>query len=122
MQCGPLPWGTTDDLPPSVVVGRAPSRRYLNLERQPMFKAKYDGRCPSCDEPISQGEDVTMVDSDRGRVTVHAHHVDDGEIHIETGPRADHTTGTMPRGRTVSDRCGVCFQIPASNGDCGCSF
>lgn len=85
-----------------------------------MFKAKYDGRCPSCDEPISIGEDVSMVDSDRGRITVHAQHVEDGEIHVETSARPDPITSTMPRGKTVRDRCNRCFQVPASNGVCGC--
>lgn len=26
----------------------------------------------------------------------------------------------MPRGKTVRDKCPQCFQIPASNGMCGC--
>jgi len=61
-------------------------------------------------------------------------HAEHGYIHEECVYRADEvsqiprdertrsgrTPDTMPRGRTAKDRCGVCFQIPASNGACGC--
>lgn len=84
------------------------------------FPAKYNGQCIPCDELISVGDEVTMVDSDRGRITIHAHCAEDGEIHVESrSGRPDHTA-TIPRGRTASDRCNRCFQIPASNGSCGC--
>lgn len=85
-----------------------------------MFQAKYDGRCPVCENPINKGDNVSMVDSDRGRITIHEEHMQDGEIHVETGTKGDHTTGVMPRGRSATDRCGRCFQVPANNGACGC--
>lgn len=79
-----------------------------------MFQAKYDSRCPSCGNAISVGDDVTMVDSDRGRVTVHVQHVEDGEMYVEVQEWTDRTTATMPRGKSASDRCNRCFIVHAS--------
>lgn len=76
-----------------------------------MFKARYEGRCPSCDNAIGIGMNVTMVDTDLGRVVIHESCAEDGEIHVETRTRVDHTTGTMPRGKTAADRCDRCFLV-----------
>lgn len=85
-----------------------------------MFLAKYKGRCPMCDDPIEPGDDVTMVDTQAGRVTIHGPHVQDDEIDPDRAPRTHSTPRTMPRGRTAQDRCSRCFQVPANNGACGC--
>jgi hypothetical protein len=82
------------------------------------FPARYDGSCPACDDPIEVGEDVSMVDSDRGRVTVHSLCAED-RIFINARQRVDHTE-VMPRGKTARDVCTRCFMVPASNGICGC--
>ena len=84
------------------------------------FPAKYNGRCLGCDEGISIGEDVSRVDTDQGRVTVHTTHVEDGEMHVEIRESRTTPADTMPRGKTVRDRCDRCFMVPASNGICGC--
>lgn len=86
-----------------------------------MFKARYEGTCPACEDPINIGEEVTMIDSDRGRVTVHIPCAEDGVvISAASVGRPDHTA-LIPRGKTARDICGGCFQIPSSNGVCGCT-
>jgi hypothetical protein len=83
-----------------------------------MFQARYDSKCPACDEDIFRGSDVSMVDSDRGRVTIHTSCEQDAVL-VNARERTDHTT-VMPRGKKAADRCPVCFQVPASNDTCGC--
>ena len=42
---------------------------------------------------------------------------DAGDEDLTVDPRK-----VTPRGRTARDRCPTCFQIPATNGACGCDY
>lgn len=70
-----------------------------------VFTAQYLTDCSGCDEPICPGEDARS-DGEGGWV-----HADDQCERVVTG--APH------RNRPVMP-CVGCFQIPASNGVCGC--
>jgi hypothetical protein len=63
--------------------------------------------------------DVTLVQSNRGTVTVHVECAG-AEMVTESSDDRDHTPTTMPRGKTARDVCTRCFMVPASNGVCGC--
>jgi hypothetical protein len=69
------------------------------------FKAKYDGWCSECGEPIREGDELEW--GDEGRV-----------VHAECLPDAQ----SVKNARLGLDRpaCPKCFQIPAANGQCGC--
>jgi len=85
------------------------------------FAARYRSLCNPCGEDIKPGEYIKM-------------HPDVGAVHEECfedvgkAPQTDsygrepgyNVPDTMPRGKTASDRCGKCFQIPSTNGSCGC--
>lgn len=81
------------------------------------FSASYAGRCGICGEIFRVGDPLFYTADD----------VLTGQDCC--GGFGDERPGTsettpidrvMPRGKTVRDRCGACFQIPASNGACGC--
>lgn len=63
------------------------------------FTARYQTRCPVCDQQIHPGDDADWTDDDE---VVHARCVD----------------GTP--GHTDHDPCPTCFMVPAANGACGC--
>lgn len=71
-----------------------------------VFTAEYQSHCEACDDPIVPGEDCRS-DGYGGWI-----HADDG------CERA--ATGSPHRDRPASIACTRCFQIPASNGACGC--
>jgi len=85
------------------------------------FSAAYAGRCGNCGEPFAPGAEV-YYDADDSLNGQECCGLDDDRNAVRgaealTAP-ADKV---MPRGRTAGDRCDRCFQIPASNGSCGCS-
>lgn len=110
----PLPWGSGQVFVPSVTWPLPLSLATTVYRGSEMFKARYHGNCAMCEEYISPGDDVTMVESTRGRVTVHVHHVQDGEQLLEPEHRFNPLVDTMPRGKTAADRCDRCFIIHAS--------
>lgn len=81
------------------------------------FPAAYAGRCRNCNEVFVPGDEVFYV---RGEDTVTGWDCcgdqDDAETASETTPAGQ----VMPRGKTARDACARCFQVPASNGACGC--
>lgn len=87
--------------------------------------AKYNGLCVPCGEDINQGDPITLH-PDAGYV--HEDCAEDvGKVAESNGadfnPRDRGRApgiAVMPRGRTTKDRCDRCFQVPASNGACGC--
>ena len=83
------------------------------------FPAAYAGRCGNCAEHFRPGEEV-QYDSDGLLIVVDCCGTLDDPPGIGR-PRAEPSLKTVPRGKTAADRCGTCFQIPASNGVCGCS-
>lgn len=84
------------------------------------FPARYRDVCFPCGQAIEPGDSIT-------------NHPDHGYIHedcswdADTGPQmsreprrtSDHTTSTMPRGKTAKDRCGLCFMVHSPGQD-GC--
>lgn len=88
------------------------------------FSAKYHGLCLSCDEDIKPGESI-VSHPDAG--FIHEECIEDvGSVRESNGADFDSFTwgrapiAVLPRGKTSKDRCGKCFQVPASNGVCGC--
>lgn len=81
------------------------------------FNARYAGRCTSCGTPFEIGAALFYTDDD----ALAGQECCGGEEEPRTAPLdvvpADRV---MPRGRVAGDRCSRCFQIPASNGVCGC--
>jgi Fe-S cluster biogenesis protein NfuA len=80
----------------------------------PVFTARYPGTCGGCGSEIDAG-DTVFYDGD----TL----VGDGCCAGDSTLSAEARTTiaqVMPRGKSVKDRCSKCFQIPASNGACGC--
>lgn len=85
------------------------------------FPARYPGLCIPCGDSIKQGDSIT---NHPVAGYVHEECVHDvgnaPEMDAETREATTSARSTMPRGKRASDRCGVCFQVPASNGVCGC--
>jgi hypothetical protein len=80
------------------------------------FTAQYSGRCRNCNEVFEAGAEVFYAPGE-DTVTV-----------LECCGDAQRTAAAgempqvMPRGKTARDACGMCFQVPASNGLCGCAW
>lgn len=77
------------------------------------FEAKYRGQCAGCDELFEPGDLIEWREGQlvKSHICQVSSTLDDEErVHIRV----------MPRNRTAADRCGQCFQIPSSNGTCGC--
>lgn len=86
------------------------------------FPARYPGRCGGCNDPFESGEEVDY-DNDGIRMVAVRCCGDAAEPRPATEDAHEHVVEpdrVMPRGKTAADRCGTCFQIPASNGVCGC--
>lgn len=77
------------------------------------FLARYEAKCSGCEGMIFLGDNVTMIDTDRGRITVHVLCAD-GFATGTTPPSL-----VLPRGKTAADRCSSCF-IVHSPGQDGC--
>lgn len=97
------------------------------------FKAKYDSQCgsPDCKNMIDAGMDVTMIDTDLGRVTVHtacaeheisyAEPVESDGADFDSFNRGRPPIPVLPRGKTGKDRCDKCFIVHAP-GQNGCEY
>ena len=81
------------------------------------FPARYAGRCSSCGELFGPGEAVAYAEDDSlvGQDCCGG----SGEA-TASEPAVDNLARVMPRGKSVRDRCGTCFQIPSTTGVCGC--
>jgi hypothetical protein len=79
------------------------------------FPASYSGECGGCREHFGPGTEIAYVE---GVLVVDECCGTTDPILARTATAID---PVLPRGRKVSDRCGDCFQVPASNGVCGCS-
>jgi hypothetical protein len=96
------------------------------------FPANYAGACGTCPAPISVGDRVFYATQGSEHVSgldccgdrpdddlAPARRADDGLTADDETP-ADAIARVMPRGRTARDACGTCWQIPSTNGSCGC--
>lgn len=82
------------------------------------FTAKYAGRCRNCGEIFEPGAEVFYApDEDTVTGWECCGEQDDPRPAVSEATPVD---AVMPRGKTVRDKCPACFQIPASNGVCGC--
>jgi len=81
------------------------------------FPLTYSGRCGNCGELFAPGAEVFYNQDDALIAWDCCGEQDDSRPAVsEVTPR----DRVMPRGKTVRDVCSRCFQIPASNGVCGC--
>lgn len=80
------------------------------------FLSRFTLHCESCGEDHPPGIEVYYDRDNRLRPVDCEQELPDPEI----DQTEDKKIQVMPRGRTVKDRCMKCFQIPASNGVCGC--
>jgi hypothetical protein len=91
------------------------------------FQAKYKSLCLPCDEDIQSGEYVTNH-PEHGWIHEECVHVADTIVMVsesngaafDSFNRGRAPVAILPRGKTAKDRCNTCFQVPASNGVCGC--
>lgn len=84
------------------------------------FMAKYDGLCLPCGEEIHKGEWLT---THREYGFIHEECTDIEPAQATNIPRHGQPAPpelVLPGGKTTKDRCSECFQVPASNGECGC--
>lgn len=99
-----------------------------------IFRASYDGACGNCRAPIAKGDPVKYTSEDPDtRLLVGENCC--GDVDLELVPVGSLFASmedfddqlsipapmVMPRRRTARDMCRSCFQIPASNGVCGCA-
>lgn len=92
------------------------------METSTIFETKWAFKCGCCDEIFDAGTLAFYNDK-----------------HVLCNGEPDHTSAfnqqepdakgrepsynlpdVMPRGKTATDRCDRCFQIPSSSGACGC--
>jgi hypothetical protein len=78
------------------------------------FEAKYTGRCAGCDEPFHTGDSVVF----RNDTLFKDHECPMGPSDMDADERM--YARVMPRQGNASQACLRCFQIPSSNGTCGC--
>jgi hypothetical protein len=83
------------------------------------FPASYAGRCGNCGENFGPGTQVTYAQPDDLLIGMECC----GELEEPVSAESQVTPAdkVMPRGKSARDRCDRCFQIPASNGVCGCA-
>jgi hypothetical protein len=80
------------------------------------FPASFPGRCGVCGEIYGPGDEVYFSmpeDILTGWECC-------GEADEPRAEREKVPVPVMPRGKTAKDKCPRCFQVPASNGVCGC--
>lgn len=81
------------------------------------FAAHFPGRCGKCGEVFDIGTNVFYTTPDDillGWDCCGASDEPDAASMVTPPDRV------MPRGKTARDACGRCWQIPATNGACGC--
>jgi hypothetical protein len=83
------------------------------------FEAKYPFRCGTCGERHPAGA-YAQYDADHTTLSA----VNCADTNLESNgaafDRGRAPIAILPRGKTAKDRCNTCFQVPASNGVCGC--
>jgi hypothetical protein len=79
-----------------------------------VFTAQYPGTCGGCGSEIDAG-DLVFYDGDTLVGDACCAGADDLSVEAKST-----IAQVMPRGKTAKDKCPRCFQIPASNGACGC--
>lgn len=89
------------------------------------FKARYHTACAAhCGTDIYPGDEAEAVETMAGMLYTHPGCVGDIESRGAdfSTDKPGRTPGipVLPRGKTARDRCDACFQVPASNGQCGC--
>lgn len=94
------------------------------------FSARYAGKCGNCGEGFQAGDLVQYADADgelcgvdccgQGGSASSASLLFDEQREANREDPALAAVMVLPRGRTARDKCGKCFQVPASNGVCGC--
>lgn len=99
------------------------------------FRASYDGACGNCRAPIAKGEPVRYTSEDAstrlligenccGDLNLDMMLVPAGNLGLYAEDFDEHMRvpagQVLPRRRSIHDMCRTCFQIPASNGVCGC--
>lgn len=80
------------------------------------FPALFDGRCSGCGSPFERGS-MVFYSAEEGILLLDSCCGEDVQLPEE---RRATEPDVMPRGKTKKDRCNKCFQVPASNGVCGC--
>lgn len=86
------------------------------------FPARYPGLCIPCGDPIKVGESITNH-PEHGYIHEKCTDVQPAESNgadFDSFTRGRAPIAVLPRGKTTKDRCNGCFQVPASNGACGC--
>lgn len=90
--------------------------------RGTVFGARWEFTCACCGE--RQAPDSLAVYRPDGLLVSAEpdHPAGDADYVFLDAPRDLSTKApeVMPRGKKASDRCDVCFQVPAANGVCGC--
>jgi ribosomal protein S27E len=80
------------------------------------FAAKFAGRCGSCGQRFEPGDEVFYDQAD----TMIGMDCCGDRLSDPSGSDLIAREPVMPRGKVARDKCPHCFQIPASNGVCGC--
>lgn len=92
------------------------------------FPARYESLCIPCGQSIERGDEITNHPK-HGYIHLHCVDTADDVVYdmsesngadFDSFTRGRSPIAVLPRGKTASDRCDKCFQIPASNGTCGC--
>lgn len=81
-----------------------------------VLSAQFAGRCTTCGQPFEVGASIFYTDDD-ALAGWECCGIDEPAAVVP-----EETARVMPRGKTARDACGLCFQVPASNGMCGCAW
>lgn len=96
-----------------------------------MFTAKWDGKCFKCLAPILIGDRAFFSGMDRtnifgedccGSLTEAELMMSNKAVDVADDGMTVEPSSVMPRRAHVKDMCRKCFQIPSSNGVCGCVY
>lgn len=97
----------------------------MSRDRVGAFQAKFRGTCGGCGLVFPEGAGVYYDDDDVLLAVNCCGEPDaetfDSQLFPPERQAKDIIARVMPRGASVKQRCGRCFQIPASNGACACS-
>lgn len=87
------------------------------MDRHTTITASYAGRCGSCNDLFAPGDEVFYTEGDLLVAVNCCGAAEPLTAESEVTPASK----VMPRGKTAKDRCDTCFQVPATNGVCGCA-
>jgi hypothetical protein len=102
----------------------------VNLTGRRSFKASYAGACTSCSAAILPGDDVFYAPGNEGvsGLDCCGDRPDEDLIVVQRRDSEDEpqmavdVAQVLPRGKTAASACPTCWQVPASNGECGCHY